>query len=105
MRYRLLLPSLLTLSALGLAACGEETTQPNTGGESTDRPAACRGFEHVAHPARNMPLDLVYRPNLVPATSKQPGRPSTGKIEGQEARKHNLPLGNPDGQVQASGHQ
>jgi N-acetylneuraminic acid mutarotase len=30
MRYRLVLPSLLTLGAFGLAACGEETTQPNT---------------------------------------------------------------------------
>ncbi len=30
MRYRLLLPSLLTLGVFGLIACGEETTQPNT---------------------------------------------------------------------------
>lgn len=29
MNYRLLVPSLLTLGALGLAACGDETTQPN----------------------------------------------------------------------------
>jgi Kelch motif len=30
MRYRLLFPSLLTLGAFGLVACGEETTQPST---------------------------------------------------------------------------
>jgi N-acetylneuraminic acid mutarotase len=36
MRYRLLLPSLLTLGAFGLAACGE-TTQPNT---AVDQPTA-----------------------------------------------------------------
>ena len=30
MTYRSLLPALLALGALGLAACGEETTQPNT---------------------------------------------------------------------------
>lgn len=33
MSYRPLLPSLLTLSALGLAACGEDTTQPNSAAE------------------------------------------------------------------------
>jgi len=33
MSCRLLLPSLLTLSALGLAACGEDTTQPNSAAE------------------------------------------------------------------------
>lgn len=31
MRCRLLLPSLLTVGTFGLVACGEETTQPNTG--------------------------------------------------------------------------
>lgn len=33
MRYRHLLPSLLTLGTLGLAACGEDPTQPNTAAE------------------------------------------------------------------------
>jgi N-acetylneuraminic acid mutarotase len=35
MRYRLLLPSLLTLSALGLAACGDETTTEPTSTSQT----------------------------------------------------------------------
>ena len=60
MRYRLLLPSLLTLSALGLAACGEETTQPNT---AVDHPTAPRAAvtSNTWLTRRDMPLELIHQ--------------------------------------------
>ena len=64
MRYRLLLPSLLTLGALGLAACGEETTQPNT---AVDQPTAPQ-FAVTSNSwltRRNMPLDMVFQATAV----------------------------------------
>jgi hypothetical protein len=57
MRYRLLLPSLLTLGAFGLAACGEETTQPNT---AVDQPTAPQlaVTSNTWLTRRDMPLEL-----------------------------------------------
>jgi hypothetical protein len=61
MSYRLLLPSLLTLSALGLAACGEETTtQPNT---AEDQPIAPQlaVTSNTWLTRRDMPLELIHQ--------------------------------------------
>jgi N-acetylneuraminic acid mutarotase len=57
-RYRLLLPGLLTLGALGLAACGEEVTQPNT---AVDQPTAPQlaVTSNTWLTRRDMPLELI----------------------------------------------
>lgn len=57
MRHRVLLPSLLTIGALGLAACGEQTTQPNT---AVDQPAAPQlaVTSNTWLTRRDMPLEL-----------------------------------------------
>jgi N-acetylneuraminic acid mutarotase len=57
MTYRLLLPSLLTLGAFGLSACGEETTQPNT---AVDQPAVPQlaVTSNTWLTRRDMPLEL-----------------------------------------------
>jgi hypothetical protein len=57
MTYRLLLPSLLTLGAFGLIACGEETTQPNT---AVDQPAVPQlaVTSNTWLTRRDMPLEL-----------------------------------------------
>jgi N-acetylneuraminic acid mutarotase len=57
MRYHLLLPSLLTLSALGLAACGEETTQPSTAEDQPTPQLAVASNTWLTR--RAMPLDLL----------------------------------------------
>jgi N-acetylneuraminic acid mutarotase len=58
MRHGLLCPSLLTLSTLGLAACGEGTTQPNS---AADQPAAQQlaVTSNTWLTRRDMPLELV----------------------------------------------
>jgi N-acetylneuraminic acid mutarotase len=64
MRYCVRLPSLLTLSALGLVACGEETTQPNT---AVDQPTAPQ-FAVTSNTwltRRDMPFELVYQATAV----------------------------------------
>jgi N-acetylneuraminic acid mutarotase len=64
MRYGLRLPSLLTLGALGIVACGEETTQPNT---AVDQPTAPQ-FAVTSNTwltRRDMPLDMVYQATAV----------------------------------------
>ncbi len=61
MRYRLLLPSLLMLSAVGLAACGEEeTTEPNT---AVDQPTAPQlaVTSNTWLTRRDMPLELIHQ--------------------------------------------
>jgi N-acetylneuraminic acid mutarotase len=59
MRYQLLLPTLLTLGAFGLAACGEETTQPNTAVDQPTAPlAAVTSNTWLTRP--DMPLELVF---------------------------------------------
>ena len=63
MRYRLLLPS-LALSALGLIACGEETTQPNTAEDQPTVPQLAVA-SNTWLTRRNMPLDLVYQATAV----------------------------------------
>ena len=64
MRHGLLLPGLLTLSALGLAACGEETTQPNAAEDQRTAPQlAIASNTWLAR--RDMPLDLVYQATAV----------------------------------------
>ena len=57
MRHRLLLLNLLAFGALGLAACGEETTQPNT---AVDQPTAPQlaVTSNTWLTRRDMPLDL-----------------------------------------------
>ena len=57
MRWRLLLPSLLTLAAFGLAACGEETTQPNTAVEQPTAPQLVV-TSNTWLTRRDMPLEL-----------------------------------------------
>ena len=64
MSNRLLLPSLLTLSALGLAACGEETTQPNTAADQPSVPQLAIA-SNTWLSRRNMPLDLLYQATAV----------------------------------------
>jgi N-acetylneuraminic acid mutarotase len=58
MRHRLLLPSLLTLGALGFAACGEQTTEPNT---PVDQPTAPQlaVTSNTWLTRRDMPLELI----------------------------------------------
>jgi N-acetylneuraminic acid mutarotase len=57
-RYRLLLPSLLTLGALGFAACGEQTTEPSTaGGQPTAPQLAVTSNTWLTR--RDMPLELI----------------------------------------------
>ena len=64
MNSRLLLPSLLTLGAFGLTACGEETTQPST---AVDQPTAPQlaVTSNTWLTRRNMPLDLVNQASAV----------------------------------------
>jgi len=64
MRYRFLLPSLLTLGAFGLAACGEETTQPNT---AVDQPTAPQPAvtSNTWLTRRDMPLELYEQATAV----------------------------------------
>jgi N-acetylneuraminic acid mutarotase len=64
MRYRLLLPSLLTLSALGLAACGEETTQPNTAEDQPTVPQLAV-TSNTWLTRRDMPLELFEQATAV----------------------------------------
>ena len=64
MRYRFLCPSLLTVGAFGLVACGEETTQPNT---AEDRPTAPQ-FAVTSNTwltRRDMPLELFEQATAV----------------------------------------
>jgi N-acetylneuraminic acid mutarotase len=60
MRSRSLLPSLLTLGAFGLAACGEETTQPNT---AVDHPTAPQlaVTSNTWLTRRDMPIEVVHQ--------------------------------------------
>ena len=64
MRYHVLLPSLLTLGAFGLVACGEETTQPNT---AEDRPDASQlaVTSNTWLTRRDMPLELIDQATAV----------------------------------------
>ncbi len=64
MRYRFLLPSLLTLGALWLTACGEETTQPNT---AVDQPTAPQPAvsSNTWLTRRDMPLELYEQATAV----------------------------------------
>jgi N-acetylneuraminic acid mutarotase len=57
MSYRLLLPRLLTLGAIGVVACGEQTTQPNT---AVDQPSAPQlaVASNTWLTRRDMPLEL-----------------------------------------------
>ena len=64
MRYRLLSPSLLTLGAFGLAACGEETTQPNTAEDQPTVPQLAVA-SNTWLTRRNMPLDFVAQTTAV----------------------------------------
>ena len=56
MSYRLLISSLLTLSVLGLAACREETTQPNTALDQPTIPQLAAA-SNTWLTRRDMPLD------------------------------------------------
>ena len=89
MRYRLLLPSLLTLSAFGLAACGEETTQPNTAEDQPTVPQLAVA-SNTWLTRRNMPLDLVYQ-----ATAVVPNAAGQSILYVMGGAKTGLPLGNP----------
>lgn len=65
MRYPFLLPSLLTLGAFGLAACGEEPTQPNP---AVDQPTAAPQLAVTSNTwltRRDMPLDLIEQATAV----------------------------------------
>ena len=64
MRYGLLLPGLLTLSALGLAACGEEILQPNTAEDQPTVPQLAV-TSNTWLTRRDMPLDMVYQATAV----------------------------------------
>ena len=57
MNYRLLLPSLLTLSAL--AACGDDTTQPNPPAASVAVAPLAAVTSNTWLTRRDMPLDLI----------------------------------------------
>ena len=89
MRYRLLLPSLLTLGAFGLAACGEETTQPNT---AVDQPTAPQlaVTSNTWLTRRDMPLDLVYQ-----ATAVVPNAAGQSILYVIGGAKTGTPYGNP----------
>jgi N-acetylneuraminic acid mutarotase len=60
MRHRLLLPSLLTLGALGLAACGDQTTEPT---KAVDQPTAPQlsVTSNTWLTRRDMPLELLQQ--------------------------------------------
>jgi N-acetylneuraminic acid mutarotase len=64
MRYRLRLRSLLILSALGLGACGEEATQPNTPEDQPTLPQFAMA-SNTWLTRRNMPLDMLYQATAV----------------------------------------
>jgi hypothetical protein len=64
MRYHVLLPSLLTLGALGLVACGEETTQPNTAEDQPDAPQLAVS-SNTWLTRREMPLELIDQATAV----------------------------------------
>jgi Kelch motif protein len=68
-RYRVLLPRLLTLGSLGLAACGEEATQPNP---AEDQPTAAQlaDTSNGWLTRRDMPLDLVSQTAAVVPNAK-----------------------------------
>lgn len=59
MNSRLLVPSLLTLGALGLAACGEDTTQPNPPAAQAPATPEAAVASNTWLTRRDMPLDLV----------------------------------------------
>jgi N-acetylneuraminic acid mutarotase len=64
MRHHLSLPSLLTLGALGLAACGEQATGPNTAADQPTAPQLAV-TSNTWLTRRDMPLELL---NQVSAT-------------------------------------
>jgi N-acetylneuraminic acid mutarotase len=98
MRYRFLLPSLLTLGAFGLAACGEETTQPNTG---VDQPTAPQPAvtSNTWLTRRDMPLDRVYQ-----ATAVVPNAAGQSILYVMGGGKTGTPFGNPVPRAEVRGY-
>ena len=69
MRNRLLQPSIVGLTVLALAACGEETTQPNTAEDQPTVPQLAVA-SNTWLTRRDMPLDLVSRSRPLCQTRK-----------------------------------
>jgi N-acetylneuraminic acid mutarotase len=100
MRYRLILPGLLTLGVLGLAGCGEETTQPNMGVDQTTSPQLAV-TSNTWLGRREMPLDLVSQAAAVVPNSagqsilyviggQKPDRAPEGDVPVGEVRAYNV---------------
>ena len=87
--HRSPLPRLLTLGTLALAACGEETTQPNT---AVDQPTAPQlaAASNTWLTRRDMPDDLVY-----PATAVVPNAAGVSILYVMGGARARTPVGSP----------
>jgi N-acetylneuraminic acid mutarotase len=89
MRHHLSLPSLLTVGALGLAACGEQATGPNT---AVDKPTAPQlaVTSNTWLTRRDMPLELL---NQVSATVPNAQGQSVVYVMGGHKASNYIPMG------------
>jgi N-acetylneuraminic acid mutarotase len=89
MRNRLLQPSIVGLTVLALAACGEETTQPNTAEDQPTVPQLAVA-SNTWLTRRNMPLDMVYQ-----ATAVVPNAAGQSILYVMGGAKTGVPVGAP----------
>jgi N-acetylneuraminic acid mutarotase len=97
MTYNSRLLTLMTLGALGLAACGEETTQPDTGGNQPSLPQLAV-TSNTWIERRLMPLDVRW-----PAAAAVPNAQGQSilYVMGGQKLESNLPREVPLGEVRA----